>query len=188
MFQILAVVGHGGADRGTHGTNPDNGRTLYESRANLNTALRFREKMEATGKVQVTMTRESDIYVSPSAQLKLAKSRKWDAVIAFHYNGAASPQAHGAEILHNPDPRSEQLADTIATQFKARGFTLRHGDGTFVSPRDLALKKCKNSPVIYVEPAFLTGPDIEKVNTLAEQWAVANDVAYGTLQFLGVYE
>lgn len=186
MFHVLVLPGHGGHDRGTHGTNPDNGNPVFESRANLNTALRFREKMHQTGQVQVTMSRETDVYVSPSAQLAMAKSRRWDAVIAFHYNGAADPKANGAEILHNDDPESERLADTIAAQFKARGFKLRHEDGTFVSPRSLALKKCKNSPVIYVEPAFLTGPDIEKVNTLTEQWAVANDVAYGTLIFLGV--
>lgn len=187
MVEILLIPGHGGKDNGTHGTSPETGGTIYEDRLNLNVALRVREKLAAYPGVRVVMSRTADVYVSPSDQLRLANSKKWAAVVAIHHNGAADARANGCEVLHTDFPGSEHLADCIIKQFTASGWKVHgKGDGTFVSPRNLALEKCTTSPVVYTEGAFLTGPDIAKVDTLVEQWAEANMIAYGTLVGIGV--
>lgn len=180
MKRVLILPGHGGKDPGAHGKSTENKSTIYESKLNLNVSLKLKEYLEKNG-VTVDISRKTDIYISPSNQLKMANRVKYDAVIAVHHNAGGG---HGWEILHNTDKESERLADLIGAQFNS--LNEAHGKNpTYNSPRDLALEKCK-WPTIYTEFAYLDTNDINVVDTLAEQWKEANAIAYGVLQFLGL--
>jgi len=186
MYEVLIIPGHGGKDPGGHGVNPTTGGVMTEAKINLNVARRLRDKLDDTKRVNVTMSRVNDTYVSPSDQLRLCNTKKWDAIIAVHHN-MSGVGAKGFEILHNDNGPSEALADLIAVQFRALN-PKPHGakDGTFNSPRNLALEKHERSPLVITEFCFLDSSDIIKIDTLLEQWAEANAIAYATLQFLGV--
>lgn len=181
MHDILILVGHGWTDPGAHGHSLENGSLMKESAINLNVALRMRDKFVATGKVRVTMSRETDIYVSPAEQKKLAKSRKWAAIIAVHHNAGGGK---GWEVLYNPPIHgpSHRLAVCIGNQFAAR--CPGHGLGVVDSPRHLFLDDVE-SPAVFTEGAYLDTVDIGRVDTLKEQWVEANDIVYGTMVFLG---
>lgn len=178
--RVLILPGHGGTDPGALGKSQENGSKITEAKLNLNVSLRLKQKLEENG-VIVDISRTTDAYVSPSNQLKMANKIKYDAVLAIHHNAGGGD---GWEILHNKDKDSEKLADLIGAQFAS--LNNAHGKNpTHVSPRSLALQKCK-WPTVYTEFAFLDTKDISAVDTLSEQWAEANAITWGVLQFLGL--
>lgn len=178
--RALILPGHGGKDSGAIGNSIDNGNQMYESKMNLNVSLKLKGYLESNG-VIVDISRKTDIYISPSDQLKMANRIKYDVVIAVHHNAGGGD---GWEVVHNNNKESERLADLIGVQFQS----LNNGHGknpTFVSGRSLALQKCKY-PTVYTEFCFVDTKDMSVADTLTEQYKEANAIAYGVLQFLGL--
>jgi N-acetylmuramoyl-L-alanine amidase len=89
---IVIDPGHGGEDPGARkwGT--------IEKEVVLSFSLKFREKLNATGRYRVLMTRETDVFVPLSERREFAERHGAWLFIAIHADYAARASARGATI------------------------------------------------------------------------------------------
>lgn len=107
-MDILLDPGHGGRDRGTQ-------RGSYqEANITLQVARRLAQKLKNDPRFHVTMTRNSDQYLSLSKRTHDVLQHKADIFISIHVNSSPDPRAHGAEFYFE-----NQLAADEASMFLA---------------------------------------------------------------------
>ena len=89
---IVIDPGHGGEDSGARkwGT--------VEKNVVLSFSLKFREKLNATGRYRVEMTRETDVFVPLNERREFAERHRAALFIAIHADYAARASARGATI------------------------------------------------------------------------------------------
>ncbi len=89
---IVIDPGHGGEDSGAKkwGT--------VEKNVVLSFSLKFREKLDATGRYQVLMTRETDVFIPLDERRLFAERHRAALFIAIHADYAARASARGATI------------------------------------------------------------------------------------------
>lgn len=104
-FRPIIVIdpGHGGHDSGAM----KNG--AVEKDVVLAFAKRLREKIEATGRYKVLMTRDTDVFIPLDERLSFAEKHKASLFIAVHAD-YASTSARGATIY--------SLRESVATSLK----------------------------------------------------------------------
>jgi N-acetylmuramoyl-L-alanine amidase len=90
---VVIDAGHGGRDPGAIGTNG-----TQEKAITLQSALRLRQLLEATGRYQVVLTRDADIYVDLADRVRFARTEGAELFISLHADAAANPEAHGASV------------------------------------------------------------------------------------------
>jgi len=93
MYKPVIVIdpGHGGDDTGAR----KNG--AVEKDVVLAFSLKLREKLAATGRYKVLMTRESDVFVELNARREFAERHMASLFVAVHAD-YAQPKARGATI------------------------------------------------------------------------------------------
>jgi N-acetylmuramoyl-L-alanine amidase len=89
---IVIDPGHGGEDSGARkwGT--------VEKNVVLSFSLKFREKLNATGRYRVEMTRETDVFIPLNERREFAERHRAALFIAIHADYAARASARGATI------------------------------------------------------------------------------------------
>ena len=89
---IVIDPGHGGEDSGAKkwGT--------VEKNVVLSFSLKFREKLDATGRYRVLMTRETDVFIPLDERRLFAERHRAALFIAIHADYAARASARGATI------------------------------------------------------------------------------------------
>jgi N-acetylmuramoyl-L-alanine amidase len=90
---IVVDAGHGGQDPGAVGRagTPEKSITLA-------TARELRRQLLATGRYQVKMTRDGDIFVPLSRRLASARTPGTMLFISIHADASPDPQARGASV------------------------------------------------------------------------------------------
>jgi N-acetylmuramoyl-L-alanine amidase len=107
--RIVIDAGHGGHDPGTIGH-----RGLQEKDLVLDVALRL-EKLVRTElpKIEVVMTRSSDVFIPLEERTGIANSRGADLFLSIHANSSRSPKASGIEtyfLNFAADRHAEEVA------------------------------------------------------------------------------
>lgn len=154
-LNILLIPGHGGDDPGAvHPVRSD--ATTEEEDINLEVSLALRDRLRSLGHT-VLVTRDRDVYVSPSAQLAAIRQHKPDCAIAIHANASRNERVHGVETFYRDD-RDEALARTIHAHLVA--YTGRrdrgvHQDLAFLKRR-LAVLSDYETPAVLVELGYIT--------------------------------
>jgi N-acetylmuramoyl-L-alanine amidase len=115
MYKPVIVIdpGHGGDDTGAR----KNG--AVEKDVVLAFSLKLREKLAATGRYKVLMTRESDVFVELNARREFAERHMASLFVAVHAD-YAQPKARGATIYS----LREAVANSL--QRSARGEVSEH--------------------------------------------------------------
>ena len=106
--------GHGGIDAGTLGT-----ANTAEKDVVLRFAKLLRDKLRATGRFDVHMTREIDVFVKLDERVRMARARGCDLFISLHTDLVPAQYAHlnvrGATIYtmsaQDGDARAQKLAE-----------------------------------------------------------------------------
>jgi len=108
---VVLDAGHGGADAGVRA----GGAT--EKDLTLALARLLRTELERRGLARVLLTREDDRALPVEARAELANHARADLYLSLHFDGFASPEAHGITILcppavfgANPAPPPPRLA------------------------------------------------------------------------------
>ena len=107
---IVIDPGHGGKDPGTLG--PDSS----EKDITLASARDLRAALLRTGRYQVVLTRDSDVFVPLDQRMQIARREHADLFISLHVNSIADPNLHGATVY----TLSEKGADRAARQVMTR--------------------------------------------------------------------
>ncbi len=90
---IVIDPGHGGKDSGAIGSDS------FEKNVTLATALALRDRLERTGRYQVVMTRQTDVFVPLEERVRIARRAGADLFLSLHADSAgADPTIHGASV------------------------------------------------------------------------------------------
>ncbi|WP_248927410.1 N-acetylmuramoyl-L-alanine amidase [Paenibacillus hamazuiensis] len=167
-FQALAVsivvdAGHGGSDPGAIGVNG-----LEEKAVNLDIARRLKDELTARG-YDVSMTRDSDVFVSLGGRVEFTNDKQPDLFVSIHANSYSNPATRGAMVLYydnaypNPQypaseemkeltPQSKELAqDVLSSIVRSMGVTDKG-----LLPSSVYVVRMGQVPSILVETAFLS--------------------------------
>jgi N-acetylmuramoyl-L-alanine amidase len=110
--RIIALdPGHGGIDPGTVGING-----VLEKEVTFDLAKRLRRLIEATGRYEVVLTREADVFVS--LRDRMATARRADAAlfISIHADSLGDSAFRGASVYTLSDQASDAEAARLATK------------------------------------------------------------------------
>jgi N-acetylmuramoyl-L-alanine amidase len=108
---IVLDPGHGGIDTGTRGLDGTNEKDVV-----LAFAQTLREKLEASGKYRVAMTRTDDTFVPLNERVHFARARNASLFISIHADSVprAEGQAEGASVYTLSEKASDAEAARLA--------------------------------------------------------------------------
>jgi N-acetylmuramoyl-L-alanine amidase len=89
---IVLDPGHGGKDSGALGA------LSYEKTLTLAEALAVKARLERTGRYQVVMTRDSDVFIPLEQRVQIARQAGADLFLSLHADSGADPAVHGASV------------------------------------------------------------------------------------------
>jgi N-acetylmuramoyl-L-alanine amidase len=106
---VVIDPGHGGRDGGAIGVSG-----TVEKEIVLAVALKLRDRLLATGRYDVVLTREEDTYVGLRDRLTVARGARADAFISLHADSLANPALRGASVYTLSDTASDREAEELA--------------------------------------------------------------------------
>lgn len=105
---VVIDAGHGGHDPGAQSShNNEKDITLAAARA-------LKARLEKTGRYQIVMTRDSDVYVPLETRVQIARKAGADLFISLHADSAGdNAGAHGASVYTLSDRGGERVGKVI---------------------------------------------------------------------------
>jgi N-acetylmuramoyl-L-alanine amidase len=103
QYQRIVVIdpGHGGRDPGAIGSTAN----ILEKDVALRMGLALRDRLEATGRYQVAMTRDDDRFVRLHDRLEIARQSRGELFISLHADSLVSvPEVNGAAVYAPLEP------------------------------------------------------------------------------------
>jgi len=89
---IVLDPGHGGKDSGAVGASS------FEKNVTLAEALAVKARLERTGRYQVVMTRQSDVFIPLEQRVQIARQAGADLFLSLHADSGSDPTIHGASV------------------------------------------------------------------------------------------
>ena len=152
--KIVIDPGHGGNDRGTTGA-----RGTLEKGITLRTAEMLADKLKSAG-ANVTLTRDSDVYVDLRKRVSIGHQEDADAFISIHYDATDNSSINGftTYYLHGYQKNlAKSLNDGLNTTLNLRNRGTQPGNY-------LVLRENRQEAVL-IELGFLSNPSEERVVT-----------------------
>ncbi|WP_342362703.1 N-acetylmuramoyl-L-alanine amidase [Terrarubrum flagellatum] len=107
---LVIDPGHGGVDPGARARNG-----MYEKTIVFDVARALKEKLVATGRYRVSMTRDDDVFVSLADRVKFARRSQADLMISLHADALTGDDGvRGASIYTGSDKASDAYAARLA--------------------------------------------------------------------------
>ncbi len=166
--RIVIDPGHGGTDPGGTGTG------MQEKDVVLDTSLRFRDLLEADtadtqggGSWQVSLTRDTDVFVSLAARSAYANSINADRFMSIHANAFGTASANGTETFSASEGgQSAPLRNLVQEEMIAAWGLTNRGNKT----AGFSVLVNTAMPAVLHELAFITNPtDAAKLASPAER-------------------
>lgn len=112
MIKKLIVVdpGHGGHDTGALSEPYD----IIEKNMALVFAKNLKKILEKSGRYEVILTRESDVFVPLRDRIAVPQALQADAFISLHVNASRNPKACGVEVYTQSKEASDQEAQRLS--------------------------------------------------------------------------
>jgi len=89
---IVIDAGHGGKDPGAAGAYTN------EKDVTLATAEAVKSRLEHTGRYQVVMTRDADVFIPLEQRVQIARRAGADLFLSLHADSGGDPTTHGASV------------------------------------------------------------------------------------------
>lgn len=106
---IVLDPGHGGADPGTVGVSG-----VYEKHITLSMARELKGALERTGRYQVVLTRERDIFVSLRKRVEIARKAGAELFVSLHADAIADKGVRGLSVYTLSEKASDREAAMLA--------------------------------------------------------------------------
>ena len=178
---VVIDAGHGGKATGAIYSG---GPTLTEKEVNMEMALKVEALLKQVDGLDIIMTRSDDTDVSLQGRVEIAESVDADVMVSIHANSMpkGSKPTSGTETLYTK-PESKKLAETIHKYLiVATGLPDRKA-----KYQNLHVDRESSMPTALVETGFLyAGGDVEKITDPAWQNRVAEAIARGITEYLGL--
>jgi N-acetylmuramoyl-L-alanine amidase len=108
---VVIDAGHGGVDPGAIGVSG-----TYEKDLVLSYARHLAERLRATGKYRVVMTRDRDVFLRLRDRVRLAQDAGGDLFISMHANTHSSQRIRGASVYTLSETSSDKEAAQLAAK------------------------------------------------------------------------
>jgi N-acetylmuramoyl-L-alanine amidase len=108
---IVIDPGHGGADPGTVGL-----QGTLEKTITLLFSRELKNKLEATGRYSVVLTRSGDTFQRLRDRVEIARRAKGDLFLSVHADSLPDPTVRGASVYTLSDQASDQAAEALAAK------------------------------------------------------------------------
>ena len=111
--KIMVVIdpGHGGIDPGTIGPNG-----TWEKHIALAYARELRRKLLATGRYDVALTRNRDVFLPLRRRIAIARRKGADVFLSLHADSIANPVLRGAHVYTLSEDASDEEAAALAAK------------------------------------------------------------------------
>ncbi|MBV9078865.1 MAG: N-acetylmuramoyl-L-alanine amidase [Methylobacteriaceae bacterium] len=119
---IVLDAGHGGTDPGAKA-----GNGLEEKNLTLAFVAGLRERLAATGRFRIVLTREGDVFVPLDERVRIAREAGAALFISIHADSIARPSVRGATIYTGADRATDSESASLAERENA-------ADGAPASP------------------------------------------------------
>lgn len=149
-MNVLILPGHGGKDSGAVSANG-----TEEDDLNLGIAIQLSNLFLEAGDNPI-LSRDEDIYLSPSEQLAKIRELKPDCAIAIHCNSSKNEEAKGVEVFFKDD-NDYPLASAIYQYLCA--YTGMKQRGVKKDERGLAVLKDEPIASVLIEFGFISNPE-----------------------------
>jgi N-acetylmuramoyl-L-alanine amidase len=107
--RVVIDPGHGGIDPGATGRNG-----IYEKAITLRVAKRIKAELEKTGRYEVLVTRDRDIFLSLDERASFAQDKKADLFISIHADSIGKQRIRGASVYTLSGKASDAEAEAFA--------------------------------------------------------------------------
>ncbi|MBT7582915.1 MAG: N-acetylmuramoyl-L-alanine amidase, partial [Kordiimonadaceae bacterium] len=111
---IVIDPGHGGHDPGNLGGIKVNG--ISEKNVTISASKNIKKILEASGRYEVILTRDRDIFLNLRARSRVAHSNNADLFISIHADAFSSPSVRGATIYTLTETASDKEAASLAAR------------------------------------------------------------------------
>ena len=108
---IVIDPGHGGVDPGAVGRSG-----VHEKNIVLAFARELASQLRATGRYDVHLTRETDVFIPLRQRVAIARSRKADLFMSIHADSIQKPDVRGLSVYTLSETASDQEAAALARQ------------------------------------------------------------------------
>ena len=108
---IIIDAGHGGVDPGAIGSNG-----VFEKHITLAAARELQRALNATGRYQAELTRNSDKYLKLYQRVSIARKKKADLFISLHADTVGKSNVTGASIYTLSEKSSDAQTEKLAAR------------------------------------------------------------------------
>lgn len=108
---VVIDPGHGGADPGAIGVGG-----VYEKDITLAAARELRRQLQAAGRYQVKLTRDSDVFIRLRDRVAIGREAGADLFISLHADALGSEQVRGLSIYTLSGKASDREAEMLAAK------------------------------------------------------------------------
>jgi N-acetylmuramoyl-L-alanine amidase len=108
---IVIDPGHGGVDPGAIGASG-----LYEKNITMEMARHLRDRLLATGRYRVQLTRDSDTFIRLRDRIAIARSAGADLFLSLHADAHPTSDLRGASVYTLSENASDEEAEALAAQ------------------------------------------------------------------------
>ena len=142
---IVIDPGHGGVDPGAIGASG-----IYEKKITLAFATDLRNRLQASGRFRVLLTRDRDIYIPLRKRYEVAHENEADLFISIHADAHHTPDLRGFSVYTLSETASDKEAAALAAKENKSdilaGYDLsEYDDQTSFILLDLAQRKTSES-------------------------------------------
>lgn len=106
---IVLDPGHGGVDPGAIGVSG-----IYEKNITLSAGREFKAALEATGRYEVHLTRDRDVFLKLRDRIRIARSHNADLFISLHADAIKNRSVKGLSVYTLSEKASDQEAANLA--------------------------------------------------------------------------
>lgn len=106
---IVLDPGHGGVDPGAIGVSG-----VYEKNITLAAAREFRTLLEATGRYEVHLTRDRDVFLRLRDRITVARRHNADLFVSIHADSIKNPSVRGLAVYTLSEKASDGEAAALA--------------------------------------------------------------------------
>lgn len=148
---IVIDPGHGGIDPGTIGVNG-----TWEKRIVLDYARALRRRLRASGRYEVYLTRNRDVFIPLRRRVRMARAKGADLFISLHADSMPNPRMRGAHVYTQSERASDKEAAALAAKENKSdaiaGVDLTaHPDGVANILIDLARRETWNQSAVFAK-------------------------------------
>ncbi len=108
---VAIDAGHGGVDPGTI-----SGDGTYEKQVTLGVALELKRQLERTGRYNVIVTRQSDIFIPLGERVEIGRRGKADLFVSLHADAIANRDIRGSTVYTLSETASDKEAAALASK------------------------------------------------------------------------